>query len=160
MEFAGIRTSVETYLRQTQIPLVTESLFNCYWPFNVKIIMKSTKGSKDIYTVLINKNIVPTSQPKWERAFENTQLNWKQIHSIPSKCCRNTKMHWFQYRIIHRIIATNDLLTKMNIRQDNLCTFCKLEQEKIEHLFWHCNVVNQFWGTIDQWIFEKKTIIW
>ena len=156
LEFAGIRTSVETYLRQTQIPLVTESLFNCYWPLNVKIIMKSTKGSKDIYTVLINKNIVPTSQPKWERAFENTQLNWKQIHSIPSKCCRNTKMHWFQYRIIHRIIATNDLLTKMNIRQDNLCTFCKLEQEKIEHLFWHCNVVNQFWGTIDQWIFEKN----
>ena len=120
--------------------------------------MKSTKGSKDIYMVLINKNIVPTSQPKWKRAFENTQLNWKQIQSKPSKCCRNTKMHWFQYRIIHRIIATNDLLTKMNIRQDNLCTFCKLEQEKIEHLFWHCNVVNQFWGTIDKWIFEKKLL--
>ena len=41
VEFAGIRTSVETYLRRTQIPLVTESSFNCYWPFNVKIIMKS-----------------------------------------------------------------------------------------------------------------------
>ena len=44
----------------------------------------------------------------------------------------------------------------MNIRQDNLCTFCKLKQEKIEQLFWYCNVVNQFGGTIDQWIFEKK----
>ena len=44
----------------------------------------------------------------------------------------------------------------MNIRQDNLCTFCKLGQEKIEHLFWHFNVVNQFWDIIDQWIFEKK----
>ena len=56
VEFAGIRTSIETYLRRMQIPLVTESLFNCHWPFNVKIIMKSTKGSKDIYTVLICTN--------------------------------------------------------------------------------------------------------
>ena len=66
-------------------------------------------------------------------------------------------MNWFQHRLIHRIIATNDLLTKMNIRLDNLCTFCNLEQKKIEHLFWHCNVINQFGILINQWIFEKKT---
>lgn len=155
LQFIGIRTSIETYLRRIQIPVATETLFNCHWPFNVKLIMKSPKGSKDIYTVLNSKITVPTSQPKWDQAFENTHLNWKQIYSIPAKCCQNTKMHWFQYRIIHRIIATNDLLMKMNIRQGNLCTFCNLEQEKIEHLFWHCNVVNEFWDIINQWIFEK-----
>lgn len=155
VQFIGIRTSIEAYLRRIQIPVANEPLFNCHWPFNVKLIMKSSKGSKDIYTVLTSKITVPTCQHKWDRVFENINLNWKQIYSTPVKCCHNTKMHWFQYRLTHRIIATNDLLMKMNIRQDNLCTFCNLEQEKIEHLFWHCNVVNQFWDTINQWIFER-----
>ncbi|MCG7878665.1 MAG: reverse transcriptase domain-containing protein [Candidatus Thiodiazotropha endolucinida] len=153
LEFIGIRSSIENYLRQTQIPVSNESLFNCHWPFNIKLIMKSLKGSKDMYTLLTNKNIIPTSQLKWERIFNNTQLNWKYIYGAPAKSCHNTKMHWFQFRIIHRIIATNDLLLKMNIRQSNLCTFCNAEPEKIEHLFWQCNVVNRFWDTVEQWIF-------
>lgn len=44
----------------------------------------------------------------------------------------------------------------MNIRQTNLCTFCNIEIEKIEHLFWHCNIVNQFWETIEHWIYAKN----
>ena len=55
VQFIGIRTSIEAYLRQIQIPVTTEPLFNCHWPFNVKLIMKSSKGSKDIYTVLSSK---------------------------------------------------------------------------------------------------------
>ena len=156
IEYMGIRTSVETYIRRNQIHLGTESLFNCHWPFNIKLIMKSLKGSQDMYKILTCKTLVPTSQLKWERIFENTHLDWKQIYSVPAKCCHNTKMHWFQFRIIHRIIATNDLLLKMKIRQNNLCSFCNLEEEKIEHLFWHCNVVNQFWDSVEQWIFDKS----
>ena len=153
----GIRTSVETYIRRNQIHLGTESLFNCHWPFNIKLIMKSLKGSQDMYKILTFKTLVPTSQLKWERTFEHNHLDWKQIYSVPAKCCHNTKMHWFQFRIIHRIIATNDLLLKMKIRQNNLCSFCNLEEEKIEHLFWHClRHVNQFWDSVEQWIFDKS----
>ena len=155
VEFMGIRTSIEAYIRRIHIQLGAESLFNCHWPFNVKLIMKSLKGSKDIYAALTCKTIVPTSQPKWEQVFENTHLDWKLIYSIPAKCCHNTKMHWFQIRIVHRIIATNDLLLKMKLRQNNLCSFCNLDHEKIEHLFWHCHVVNQFWDSMEQWIFDK-----
>ena len=155
VEFMGIRTSIEAYIMRIHIQLGAESLFNCHWPFNVKLIMKSLKGSKDIYAALTCKTIVPTSQPKWEQVFENTHLDWKLIYSIPAKCCHNTKMHWFQIRIVHRIIATNDLLLKMKLRQNNLCSFCNLDHEKIEHLFWHCHVVNQFWDSMEQWIFDK-----
>ena len=155
VEFMGIRTSIEAYIRRFHIQLGAESLFNCNWPFNCKLIMKSLKGSKDIYAALTCKTIVPTSQPKWEQVFGNTHLDWKLIYSIPAKCCHNTKMHWFQIRIVHRIIATNDLLLKMKLRQNNLCSFCNLDHEKIEHLFWHCHVVNQFWDSMEQWIFDK-----
>ena len=43
----------------------------------------------------------------------------------------------------------------MNIKQSDQCTFCLAEPEKVEHLFWHCNVVNHFWQNIEQWIYTK-----
>ena len=61
-EYMGIRTSIETYIRLNQIHLGTESLFNYHRPFNVKLKMKSHKGSQDIYTALTCKILVPTSQ--------------------------------------------------------------------------------------------------
>ena len=156
VEFTGVKTSVELYIRRTEMDLGSEVSYNCYIPFNVKIIMKTAKRCKDIYKLLNSKNVTPISQGKWNRIFENVNLSWKDIYTIPVKCCSNTKVHWFQYRIIHRIIATNDLLMKMTIRQTNLCTFCNLETEKIEHLFWHCNIVNQFWEAIEHWIYAKN----
>ena len=81
VEFMGIRTSIEAYIRRIHIQLGAESLFNCHWPFNVKLIMKSLKGSKDIYAALTCKTIVPTSQPKLEQVFENTHLDLKLIYS-------------------------------------------------------------------------------
>ena len=85
IEYMVIRTSVETYIRRNQIHLGTESLFNCHWLFNIKLIMKSLKDSRDINTLLTCKTLVPTSQHKWERIFENTHLDWKQIYSVPAK---------------------------------------------------------------------------
>ena len=156
LEFTGIKTAIVNYLRRSQIDVSHEACFNCHWPFNVKLIMKTRKGSTYIYKLFTKKNVAPNSQQKWNRVFGNIHLSWKDIYTIPAKCCSNTKMHWFQYRIMHRIIATNDLLMKMNIRQNNLCTFCNQEIEKIEHLFWHCNIVNQFWETVEQWVLEKN----
>ena len=158
LEFLGIKTAVENYIRQLGIDLITDPfpLTNCVLPFNVKLILKSNKGSQDMYKLLVYKTVSPKSQVKWDQMFHNVELNWKIIYDIPKICCKNTKLHWFQYRILHRILATNDLLTKMNIKQNNLCTFCNEETEKLEHLFWHCNTVNIFWENIEQWIYDKN----
>ena len=75
---------------------------------------------------------------------------------MPAKSCGNTKLHWFQYRILQRSLATNDLLLKCGINQDNLCTFCQRVPVKIEHLFWYCNIIMEFWENIENWIYEKK----
>lgn len=155
LEFYGIKSVVENYVRRIGIHFNSIVLTNILLPFNVKGICKNKKGCKDMYEILNSKVIVAKNELKWNTVFENVQLNWKIIYDVPAKCCSNTKLHWFQYRIMHRILGTNDLLTKMNIKQNNLCTFCLTETEKIEHLFWQCNVVNQFWEQVNQWIYTK-----
>lgn len=121
--------------------------------------MKNEKGCKDMYKILNEKVIVSKSQEKWGKTFENIELKWKLIYNIPVKCCNNTKLHWFQYRIFHRILATNDLLMKFKIKQDNSCSFCKQFPEKIEHLFWYCEIVQEFWDKIEYWISDKSEYI-
>ena len=161
VEYFGVRAAVETFIKRTGIDTETENkpLTNIYIPFHLKEILKSKKGSKDMYNIFNNKEVVIKSKEKWNQVFENINLNWKIIYSLPAKCCSNTKLHWFQYRITHRILATNDFLLKIKVRENNLCTFCGLFPEKIEHLFWYCHVVREFWETIERWVSQSGQIL-
>ena len=157
VEYFGVRGAVEDFIRRKGIDTETENkpLINIYIPFHLKEILKSNKGCKDMYKLFNNKKVVIKSKEKWNQALGNTNFNWKTIYNLPAKCCSNTKLHWFQYRIIHRILATNDFLLKLKVREDNLCTFCGLLPEKIDHLFWHCHVVTEFWDTVERWVLQK-----
>ena len=105
----------------------------------VKNILLESNGSKKVYNELINKNENPTCQAKWNHLFQ--KVDWKKIHGLVFRITRDTYIQWLQTRIIHRILATNSLLFKMNIVNDILCTFCLSEEETFLHLFWNCNVV-------------------
>ena len=61
------------------------------------------------------------------------------------KSCRDTYLLSFQYKLLHRIIPTNTFLYKIKIKDTKLCTFCKTDDETIEHLFFDCTLVNSFW---------------
>jgi hypothetical protein len=48
---------------------------------------------------------------------------------------KSSKLQWFQYIIIHRILGTNSLLYKINQKPNDKCSFCLEEVETIEHIF-------------------------
>ena len=155
LEFWGIRSAIENFIRRKRIEMLeVPNMYYVYMPYNIKEILKNKKGSKNIYAIFNKKDVHIKSEIKWNNTFEYTSLNWKLIYNVPTKCCSNTKLHWFQYRILHRILATNDLLVKMKIIQNNLCSFCRALPETIEHLFWHCTVVTEFWESIESWLHE------
>lgn len=56
-------------------------------------------------------------------------------------------------------MATNDLLQKCNIKENNLCTFCETVPERLEHLFWHCPTVLNFWENVERWIYEGNNYL-
>ena len=51
-------------------------------------------------------------------------------------------------QLLHRIIPTNSFLHKIKLKNTNLCTFCKIHDETIEHLFFDCPVTQIFVKTI------------
>lgn len=158
MEFFSIRTVIETYIKSSGLGFQNSSVMDCQVPFNIKQIVKHQKGCREVYKVLNDKDINSKNKQKWEEDL-NEELDWKSIYILPAKCSNNTKIHWFQYRIIHRILATNDLLYKYKIKQDNLCSFCKTSRETLIHLFWDCEIVQEFWENVETWIAEKSDYI-
>ena len=57
MEYFGVKSVVESFIRNSQIVISNLIITNCYIPFNIKEIIKNKKGCKDIYNIL-NENII------------------------------------------------------------------------------------------------------
>ena len=63
---------------------------------------------------------------------------------IPTSCPVDNKIKALQYKIIMRFIPTNKLC-KMNRVNSQTCSFCHMEIETVEHLFFNCVNVKDIW---------------
>ena len=60
----------------------------------------------------------------------------------------------FQYKILHRILATNKKLKQYGIKTSDFCDFCGQEVESILHLFCECNVATSILQCIVDWLIK------
>ena len=63
-----------------------------------------------------------------------------------------------QFKILHRYLATNTLLYKFKIINNTRCTFCQLQRETLEHLFYDCTVVKTFWLQFEEYWLSKTNV--
>ncbi|KAH3884905.1 hypothetical protein DPMN_008891 [Dreissena polymorpha] len=113
--------------------------------FVENILGRKNKTNKIFYKLQI-KNPTENSkiQNKWQVLFGENELNWKHIFTMPYKATIESTLRNFQYKYIHRIIATNKYLFKCKLSNSNLCDFCSENIETIEHLFGSANTSSLF----------------
>ena len=104
--------------------------------------------AKAVMTVMNSFQEMPTAINKWNAVFLN--LNWKEIFTKSWKISTDTRLKWFQIRLLHRILATNKFLYTCKIVDSPLCSFCKAEEETLLHLFWDCKIINKLWTDFEQ----------
>ena len=87
-------------------------------------IIKNVRGCRIIYDILNNHKIIPTAIRKWEQTivFEKAPT-WNKLFRLLFKTTKGTAFLWFQEMIFHRILATNRLLKKMNVMNNEVCSF-------------------------------------
>ena len=107
--------------------------------------------SKNIYKEVRSKvEIIPTAELKYSEKY-NYQLDWKEIYCIPFRVTVDSRSREFQFKVLHRYLATNKFLHKIGLVPSFLCTFCKRESESIEHLLIECDYSNKFWQDLINW---------
>ena len=129
------------------------AITNTHPPINVNdntrrlnLFISALRGSQYIYKHIIQKRISqPVALSKWENSGINRTADWKTIFKLPYNAIRYTKIQYFQFRFLHRIIGVNSFLFKLNLIDSPTCSFCKTEIETLEHLFWTCSIVQSFW---------------
>ena len=120
-----------------------------YIPFNIEPFINKTKGTKHLYKVLSKNDEIPTGRKKWTNHYDFDDSVWGNIFYLPFKITNDSKLQWFQYRILHNILTTNSLMFKANIVSSPLCTFCNSESETITHIFWDCQKVQDLLQSLE-----------
>ena len=121
----------------------------------LKKIVKEKKPSKYFYNILRDAVFDPPvrSQNKWAEEFpEIPQGNWIFYYTMAKLSTPETRIHFFQYKILHRILVTNSKLLYFGIKDNNRCTFCNQHKETISHLFCECIIVMNFWTEVTHWL--------
>ena len=110
-------------------------------------LLAMPKVCKGIYWKLVNAMIIKRNiADKWASYFK-TQFTMEDISeyfTLNFRCTIESKMRSFQYKLLQRFITTNKFLSICGIKDDK-CYFCGVGTETLEHLFWECPIVNQFW---------------
>ena len=116
-------------------------------------LIAATKPTKLVYKILIRKNSTrpQKSEEKWVKdcGLEVVEdLSWRSIYLLPRLCTISTRIRNFQFKFLHRRIATNTFLFKVGISDTALCYLCKTDKETLIHLFWECSVMKTFWERV------------
>ena len=77
-----------------------------------------------------------------------SEIEWKHYFTLARSLSVNNFVKDLQYKLLYRFLGTNRLLYKMNKIASPNCSFCKMEQESIEHLFYECAIVKMFWRQV------------
>ena len=119
-------------------------------------VIKNKNKNNILYITQIEKlthNLVINSQRKWEIEFQN--INWKLAYTSPIKCTIDTKLRYFQYKYLMKILPCNKFLLKCKIVNSSLCDFCNMNEETVKHLFWECPVSRNFWNRLELFLHNK-----
>ena len=71
----------------------------------------------------------PTAQNRFNAAYSDIEIEWETVYQLPFKLTTDTKSHQFQYKLLNRVLYTNKMLFKMNIKESEKCTFCNEIEE-------------------------------
>ena len=120
-------------------------------PDKQTIEIKTSFKARNFYTLLINNQgiTLPSYSSKWINAFniqyEELYFYFQLLHDIKA----DNKTKDLQYRILTGIYNTNVLLTRKRIKNNLLCDFCLKETETVDHLFFQCTIVKDFWRKVE-----------
>ena len=158
LEYLRVKMCVELYFKKYEDgPLLFDQ--PCL-PKQIPSLFGHSQGLKHFYK-LLNKTCADMS---FKNALNN-ELNinigedtWQKAFKICFNLIQDNNLIWFQYRILHRILGTQKLLSKIGKTSTPKCLLCKSHPESIIHLFSLCPCIINFCDRVEVWI-ESRTCI-
>ena len=158
MQYLSLISAVKTFLRKHSDYPQFRKTFGPVLPLSMTILEKCS-SCRGIYKVLSYTHVIPTAQKTYSNEGLSFQKDvWKQYYIMPFQCTRDTSPLYFQYKILHRVLATNSVLFKIGIADSDACTFCQQFSETIQHIFFDCEKTSSFLSDVHRGLLAKTNI--
>jgi hypothetical protein len=121
--------------------------------------LNKVKTNQIYQKLVIRKFEQPTAQRRWQRILNNSEIEWSEAYSLVYSTTIDTKLRWFQYRLLMNCLYLNKDLYKFKLKDTELCSFCNKHVETIEHLFINCEVSTKLYSEISIWLKEYSIVL-
>ena len=106
-------------------------------------------NSKAVYTRLIQGvSYDQKAYARWCHIVIINESDWPFYCDAPFRNSKDSRLRWFQYSIVHRIIPTNKFLYMIKVTTCDKCDLCHECTESIEHLFYNCPHSSKLWHNL------------
>ena len=118
------------------------------------MLLNCKHGCKNIYNMINTHQVKCKYKVKWNKDYTLNieKLTWKNVFRQIFFNVQDNCLIWLQYRLIHRILGTKDILCKMSIEDSNTCRICQCEPEALMHLLIYCTHIVNLWKSLELWI--------
>ena len=151
LTYAGYKAVISRYINKLGINVNNNKYDNSSLCF--KQLFASYKGCKVYYDIFVANDVKPKPCSRWEMKLP-MPIDWKTCFFLMHKI-KDIKLQWFQLKIIYRCLGTNVILKRMGLLTSDNCSFCNVAKDSIEHMFWECHHVQQFWNAFTRLMREK-----
>ena len=140
IRYLAIINAIKRYMRD--LGLTCQTVHDLEEPVGWRILKSGKNIIKSEIKFKPNEHV---SINKWNNAYPN--LNWKTIYYLCHKTTTDSKLRWFQLRLLYRILPTNRLLHIYKIKNTAHCDLCN-DIETLEHMLYDCPFVVLFWQNL------------
>ena len=130
------------FIRSSPIP--TDFVVN----YDEKIKMLDSSNSKLRTLISGDKDNEICGKKFWER---KAGVNISSYYKMAKNASKESKLRLLHFKILHNIYPNNILLSRMGIKNTELCDICGVK-DYIEHMFVNCALLKGFWKKVFQLI--------
>ena len=115
-------------------------------------------NSGAVYSVLVEgKTRLPRGLLHWCEELQLSDTEIKTSLTFARLCSRQIFDHVFQFKIVTRILPTNQYLTRYRVKDSELCSRC-LEIDTVQHSTWSCGTIAPFISFVIVFLNTKCTV--
>ena len=151
--------AIREWQRKLRLTNIKTKLLNPVIPHHLQIYLKNRKGTKDMYNILNQSYDEATGKKTWNKTYQFEDESWKKIFLWPFSITKDTALQWYQTRINHHILATNQFLHKIKYIDNASCSFCAEQEESIYHLLWECKYTKALLEELRKWLSDNNIFI-
>ena len=149
---------VQRYINDYKhLTIQSNQLERPFFPHHISLFFQCHQGCTNIYNKVKTKEEECRYRAKWNNDFDIHIDNktWRRVFYLIFNVEQDNNLIWFQYKLIHRILGTNNQLYKMSIEKSDKCRFCQSDSEIFMHLFVRCRHVVELWKDLENWIYSN-----